>query len=130
MAESKVEPMIVRAAHAVSPPGPPTPGMDRRQLLDGGERWLGWIRTDPGVAGGWHHHGERDSYVYVLRGSITIEYGRDGGQRLTASAGDLIFNPAHLVHREITGPEEPAECFVVRIGAGPLNVNVERPDES
>jgi len=102
--------------------------MDRRALLDDGDRWLGWVRTDPGVVGGWHHHGERDSYVYVLSGSVTIEYGRNGGLRLTGAAGDLIFNPAHLVHREITGPEQPAEALVVRVGTGPLNVNVEGPD--
>jgi mannose-6-phosphate isomerase-like protein (cupin superfamily) len=130
MAEPKVEPMIVRVAEAMPPPGPPTPGMERRQLIDDGDRWLGWLRTDPGIAGGWHHHGERDSYVYVLRGRLTIEYGRDGGQRLTAVAGDLIFNPSHLVHREITGPQGPAECLVVRIGPGPLNVNVDGPDAS
>jgi uncharacterized RmlC-like cupin family protein len=121
------QPMVVGAADAIGAPGPPTPGMDRRELLEDGDRWLGWVRTDPGVAGGWHHHGDRDSYVYVMRGTVTIEYGRGGGQRLTAVAGDLIFNPAQLVHREITGTKEPAELFVVRIGAGPLNVNVDAP---
>jgi hypothetical protein len=33
-----------------------------------------------------------------------------------------------MVHREITAPEEPAELFVVRIGTGPQNVNVDSPD--
>ena len=99
--------------------------MDRRELLVDGERWMGWVRTDPGLAGGWHHHGDRASYVYVLHGSITIEYA-DGPPSVTASAGDVVYNPPHLVHREITGPGEPAEAFVVRIGPGPLNVNVDR----
>jgi uncharacterized RmlC-like cupin family protein len=110
------------------PPGPPTAGMDRRQLLEHGDRWLGWVQTDAGLAGGWHHHGERDSYIYVLRGTVTIEYGAAASDRLTASAGDVIFNPARVVHREITSPDGPAELFVIRIGTGPLNVNVDGPE--
>jgi uncharacterized RmlC-like cupin family protein len=102
--------------------------MDRRQLLDHGHRWIGWVRTDPGMAGGWHHHGDRDSYVYVLRGSVRIDWGPGGREQLTAATGDLVFNPARMVHREVTAPGEPAEFFVVRIGPGPLNVNVEGPE--
>jgi uncharacterized RmlC-like cupin family protein len=122
-------PIVVRAEEAVTPAGPPTPGMDRRQLLEHEDRWVGWVRTDAGLAGGWHHHGDRDSYIYILRGRITVEYGPDGREQVTAGPGDLIFNPARMVHREITDPEEPAELFVVRVGTGPQNVNVEGPDE-
>ncbi|MGH2418312.1 MAG: cupin domain-containing protein [Candidatus Limnocylindria bacterium] len=120
--------VVVRAADGILPPGPPTPGMDRRQLLEHEDRWLGWVRTDAGLAGGWHHHGDRDSYVFVLRGGVRIEFGPGGAEHVTAAAGDLIFNPAGLVHREVTETDEPAEFFVVRIGPGPLNVNVEGPD--
>jgi uncharacterized RmlC-like cupin family protein len=102
--------------------------MDRRELLDDGERWVGWVETEPGIAGGWHHHGDRHSYVYVVRGTVTIEFGPGGRESVTAGAGDLIFNPARMVHREITGPGEPAEVFIVRVGPGPLNVNVDGPD--
>ena len=120
--------MVVRPDEAASPPGPPTPGMDRRQLLDDESCWVGWVRTDPGLAGGWHHHGTRDSYIYVLRGTVTIEYGPGGHEQVTAVAGDFIFNPALMVHREITASDEPAEFFVVRVGTGAQNVNVDGPD--
>lgn len=121
-------PTVIRAADGATPPGPPTPGMDRRQLLDHDDRWVGWVRTDAGLAGGWHHHGARDSYIYVLRGRVTIDYGPGGRSRVTAAAGDVIVNPAGMVHRETTAADEPAEMFVVRIGHGPQNVNVEGPD--
>ena len=121
-------PIVVRQGEGVPAPGPPTPGMDRRQLGDHGGGWVGWVRTDPGLAGGWHHHGERDSYIYVLRGTVTIEFGPAGREHVTAAAGDFIFTPATVVHREITAADGPAEFFVVRVGAGPQNVNVEGPD--
>lgn len=120
-------PIVVRPGEGTTAPGPPTPGMDRRQLFDHADRWVGWVRADAGMAGGWHHHGDRDSYIYVLRGAVTIEYGPGGGQGVTAVAGDFIFNPKQMVHREITAPGEPSEFFIVRIGAGPQNVNVDGP---
>jgi uncharacterized RmlC-like cupin family protein len=110
--------------------GPSTSGMERRQLFERGGDWAGWIRTDAGVAGGWHHHGGHDSYIFVLRGTLTIDFGPNGEASVEASAGDFIFNPAHLVHRETTHPSGDVEAFVVRVGDGPLVVNVDGPDEA
>jgi uncharacterized RmlC-like cupin family protein len=121
-------PTVIRSRDVPAPPGPPTPGMDRRQLLDDGDRWIGWVRTEAGLAGGWHHHGERDSYVYVIDGSIDIEFGPGGRERVTAGPGDVVVNPREAIHREVTGPDGPAELFVVRVGPGPLTVNVDGPD--
>jgi uncharacterized RmlC-like cupin family protein len=119
---------VVRLADARLAPGPVTAGMDRRELLDDGDRWVGWVRTEPGLAGGWHTHGDRDSYVYMLRGEMRIDFGPGGREHVIGRAGDLIFNPARMVHRETTGPGEAAEGLVVRVGPGPLTVNVEGPD--
>jgi uncharacterized RmlC-like cupin family protein len=119
-------PIVVHPEEGVL--GPSTPGMERRQLFERGDDWAGWIRTDAGVAGGWHHHGGHDSYIYVLRRKLTIDYGPDGGASVEASAGDFIFNPAELVHRETTSPDGEVEAFVVRVGDGPQVVNVAGPD--
>ncbi len=121
-------PIVMRAIDGVPPSGVPTPGMDRRQIIDHEGRWVGWVQTDAGLVGGWHHHGERDSYIYVLRGDVTIEYGPQGRESVKAVAGDFIFNPAKMIHRETAGADEPAEFFVVRVGIGPQNVNVDGPD--
>ena len=123
-----LRPVVLRAADGATAPGPATPGMDRRQIMEHANSWVGLVRTDAGLAGGWHHHGDRDSYIYVLSGGVRIEYGPDGSEHVTAAVGDFIFNPARMVHREITAPDEPAEFFVVRVGSGPQNVNVEGPD--
>lgn len=124
----QARPIVIRASQGAVTPGPPTPGMDRRQILDHPNVWVGWVRTDAGLAGGWHHHGDRDTYVYLVSGALTIDYGPGGRDHVQASAGDVIFNPARMVHRETTTPEGPAEAFVVRVGPGPQNVNVDGPD--
>ena len=102
--------------------------MDRRQLLDEGDRWIGFVRTEAGVAGGWHHHAARDTYVFTVSGALIVEFGPSGRERITLAAGDYGHIPPHTVHREVTGAEGRAEAFVVRIGEGPQNVNVDGPD--
>jgi uncharacterized RmlC-like cupin family protein len=124
----QARPIVVPAADGAPAPGPPTPGMDRRQILEDANTWVGWVRAEAGLAGGWHHHGDRDSYIYVLTGGVRIEYDPAGRESVTAVAGDFIFNPARMVHREITTPDAAAEFFVVRVGTGPQNVNVDGPD--
>ena len=119
---------VIRGDDAEATPGPPTPGMDRHQLVDDDRVWVGRVRTEAGLAGGWHTHGDRDSYVYILDGSIAIEFGPGGRERVVAGAGDLVVNPARLVHREITGADGPGDLLVVRVGSGPLNVNLDGPD--
>ena len=119
-------PIVVRPDEGTA--GPITAGMERRELFQREGAWAGWIRTDAGVAGGWHHHGDHDSYIYVLRGTLTIDYGPSGGESVRAAAGDFIFNPANVVHRETTSPDGDAEAFLVRIGIGPQLVNVAGPD--
>lgn len=121
-----VRPIVIRPHEAV--PGPATPGMERRQLFEHGAALAAWIRTDAGVAGGWHHHGDRDSYIYILRGSLTIDYGAGGRDSVVATSGDFIFNPARIIHRETTSADGDVEAFLVRVGDGPQLVNVEGPE--
>jgi mannose-6-phosphate isomerase-like protein (cupin superfamily) len=124
----RTKPFVVRLDDGAAPPGPQTPGMERRQLLEQDDRWVGWVRTDSGVAGGWHYHGERDTFFFMIGGALIIEFGPGGRERFTASTGDMGFIPAGAVHREVTGPDGPAEAYVLRIGTGPHNVNVDGPD--
>jgi uncharacterized RmlC-like cupin family protein len=120
--------LLVRASEAKPPTGPATPGMDRRQLLDHDDRWIGWVRTEPGIEGGWHHHGGRDTYIFVARGEIRIEFGPGGHDAVEGTPGDFIFVPKQTIHREITGADDTGELFLIRIGTGPQVVNVDEPD--
>jgi mannose-6-phosphate isomerase-like protein (cupin superfamily) len=125
---ASAKPSVISPKDAPQPPGPPTPGMERRQLLDEQDRWIGWVQTTPGMAGGWHYHGDRDTYVFMTRGSLIVEFGPGGKEQVTMSAGEVGFVPPRAVHREITGEGEPAEAFIIRLGSGPQNINVDAPD--
>jgi len=121
-------PVVIRAQDGQPPPGQPTPGMERRQLFAADDRWVGWVRTEPGLEGGWHHHGEHDTYIYVISGTMHVDFGPGGRERVTAHAGDVILNPKRMVHREVTPPGNPVEMIGFRVGSGPQNFNVEGPD--
>jgi uncharacterized RmlC-like cupin family protein len=125
----QARPVVMRADRGPIAPCPPTSGMERREIMDRAQTWVGWARTEAGMAGGWHHHGDRDSYVYVVSGAVTMEYGPGGQEQVRGTTGDMIFNPARMVHRDTTR-DEPAEFFLVRVGTGPLTVNVDAPDPS
>ncbi len=108
--------------------GPATPGMVREMAFEGDDRWVGHVRTEPGVRSGWHHHGETDTYFYVLRGLVELEFGPGGRERLSVAAGDFAHVPPGVVHREGTTPDEPGEIILVRVGPGQPVVNTEGPD--
>jgi uncharacterized RmlC-like cupin family protein len=126
---SKSQPLIVHPEETIA--GPTTPGMERRHHFDADDRWVGWtgwIRNDAGDVSGWHHHAANDTYVYVIRGSVTIEFGPGGAERLQARAGDFFLVPSQTIHRETTGPDADLEAFVLRVGGEPEHVDVDGPD--
>ena len=114
---------VVHPADLVS--GPPTPGVDRLTAFEDAKRWIGFSRAEPGVLSGWHHHGEYDSYFYVLGGTAYIELA-DGGQ-IRVRPGDFALLPAGTVHREGTEGEVALEAVVIRIGRGPQVFPVDDP---
>ena len=120
--------LLVRATDAPPPPGAATPGMDRRLLAEDDDRWIGWVRVEPGVASGWHHHADRDTYIFVVAGTMRIESGPGGAEAVEGTPGDFIFVPRQTIHREVVTSDGPADGFVVRIGPGPQVVNVEGPE--
>jgi uncharacterized RmlC-like cupin family protein len=119
---------LVSAAHRTPMPMLGTPGITREQAFADETRWVGWVQTDPGVTSGWHHHGEHDTYVYVLAGEIELEAGPGGTERVVGRPGDFVHIPAGVVHREGTPPGEAGRGVVVRIGQGPTVFNVEGPE--
>jgi uncharacterized RmlC-like cupin family protein len=106
-------------------------GAERRHFFDPDGRWTGWagwIQNDAGDVSGWHHHAANDTHVYVIRGSVTIDFGPGGAESIAASAGDFFIVPSETVHRETTGQDSDLEAFIVRVGGEPEQINVDGPE--
>ena len=102
------------------------PGITREEAFAKPGLWAGRSTTEPGVTSGWHHHGGADTVVYVLSGTVVIEFGED---RVTAGEGEFLVIPAGLVHRESTPSDGPSRSVVIRTGGdGPPTYEVDGPN--
>lgn len=108
----------------------PTPGKVREQAIALPGHWSGLVHTEPGVASGWHHHGDHDTSIYVVDGTVRVEFGPGGAHAVDAGPGDFLHIPRHLVHREVNAGSTTSQEVVTRSGTGPLTVNVEGPEPS
>jgi len=111
--------------------GPATPGMAMQHHNDAEGRWAGWagwIHNDAGDVSGWHHHAANTTYVFVIRGSVTTDFGPSGSERIVARAGDFFVIPPETIHREMTAADGDLEAFVIRVGGEPEHVAVDDPE--
>jgi uncharacterized RmlC-like cupin family protein len=107
--------------------GPPTPGMDRQQAFASDDLWAGFVRTESGMVSAWHHHGDYESVIYVLTGTLELEFGTGGASVVEARPGDFVRVPRRAVHRERNPSAGPADIIVVRAGRGESTFNVAGP---
>jgi len=120
-----------QAVSKVSPAGrveaDVTPGMVREQAIAEEGFWAGLVRTAPGAASAWHHHGEHQTAIYVASGRLRMESGPGGREVIEAGEGDFLHVPAGAVHRESNPAEAESQLVVVRTGQGPTTINVDGP---
>jgi uncharacterized RmlC-like cupin family protein len=110
-------------------PADPTPGMTRQVASHQAGMWSGTVDTEPGAVSGWHHHGEYETTLYVLRGRLRLESGPGGADVVEAGPGDFLRVPAGAVHRESNPSGEPARAVIVRCGTGDPTYNTDGPAE-
>ena len=107
----------------------PTPGMRRQLAFTVPGLWAGLVHTAGGAASGWHHHGEHETSLYVVRGRLQVEFGAGGEEAIVAGEGEFIHVPAHTVHRELNPDSETSTAVIARSGDdGPPTINVDGPD--
>jgi uncharacterized RmlC-like cupin family protein len=107
--------------------GDQTPGMTREQATATDGLWAGLVRTDAGMVSGWHHHGEYETSIYVLTGTLRMESGPTGESIIEAGPGDFLFVPKGAIHREANPGDTESQIVVVRAGHGPPVINVYGP---
>ena len=108
----------------------PTPGMTRERAIDVDGLWAGFVRTEPGMTSGWHHHGEYETSIYVSHGTLRMESGVGGNEVIEAEAGDFLHVPKGAIHRESNRGQEQSHLIVVRAGHGVPTINVDGPAPS
>lgn len=108
-----------------------TGGMRRLAAISGdnvGSRgiWMGQTHVDPNTSSDNHHHGESETAIYVVSGYPEFVF-HDGAEevRLKAAAGDYIFVPPYVPHREENpDPDEQAVVVISRSTQEAIVVNL------
>ena len=108
--------------------GDSTQGISRDKAFEEEDIVIGRSRVAGGVESGWHHHGKRDVYGYMVSGTLRFDFGKGGKSSVVANRRDFFHIPVGLVHRDVN-PDERKEAVVVNImfGKGPPVVNVKGP---
>jgi uncharacterized RmlC-like cupin family protein len=65
--------------------------------------------------------------VYVIRASVTVDFGPGGGESIVVRAGDFFIVPSDTIHRETTSQDSDLEAFIVRVGGEPEHVEASGP---
>jgi uncharacterized RmlC-like cupin family protein len=89
--------------------------------------WVGLVTTPAGMNGGWHHHGDCESAIYVVSGRGRFRWGLNGEHVAEVSAGDFLSVPPNEIHHEEAIGDEPFVMVVARGCSNTITVNVEGP---
>ncbi len=119
---------IVAVAPDALRTGAATPGVTREIALAVGAATVMRARAAPRACSGWHHHGSRDVFGYVVAGRARFEFGPGGRTTVDVETGGFFHVPAGLVHRDVNPVDGPQEIVMTVVGDGPLVINVDGPD--
>jgi uncharacterized RmlC-like cupin family protein len=104
------------------------PGVARQEAITAGVMWSGLAHLEPSAATEWHHHGRHETSLYVVSGTVRLEFGRQGADALEATTGDFVHVPAGIVHRELNTGSTPAITVMTRAGEGQAMHAVDGPE--
>jgi len=111
---------VIRAGEA-SGDTAQTPGMARSEAISGRQvgaqsLWMGTTVMAPASRSGDHHHGASETGIYVVSGHPAFVF-RDPATgalaRLETGAGDFVWVPPDLPHREENPDPETAAVVVI-----------------
>jgi quercetin dioxygenase-like cupin family protein len=104
-------------------------GVGRRQVFESESGQVIEIRVTPGLTGGWHHHGKRTMYGFVVAGKFAMDFNPDQKERVVLSKGDFFLIPPELVHRDVNPNAEEATIMIFNIGPGPATIEAVGPKD-
>ena len=108
-----------------------TEGMQRFSAISGAsvgseEIWMGETHVAPATASDNHHHGESETAIFIRSGNPEFVF-HDGVHevRIATTAGDYIFVPPYVPHREENpDPDTPAVIVIARSTQEAIVVNL------
>jgi uncharacterized RmlC-like cupin family protein len=127
MSVEMAAPSVVRREERRPATGLPV-GSSGEEVFHDPAAWVGVLELAAGAASGWHHHGDWDSYAYVIEGVLRWEFGANGTESIEVAAGDVGRVPARLVHRDVSAGETGLKLVLFRTGQGELTIDVDGPD--
>lgn len=74
-------------------PGDKTPGLTREIAIEGKDAVIIHSTAEGGIKSAWHHHGEHNTYGYVISGTLRFEYGPGGKQFVDINPGEYFYVP-------------------------------------
>lgn len=104
-----------------------TPGVVRKTVFETECAVVVQSHIKGGTTTGWHYHGDRHVYGYIVKGAGAVEYGPEGAETRECSAGEYFHISPETVHRDITPTGEDTVVLVCFVGSGPVVVNVDGP---
>jgi quercetin dioxygenase-like cupin family protein len=110
--------------------GDSTQAIIRKRAFESEKAIVSQSQVAPGLVSGWHHHGTRHLYGFIVSGRLQLEYSLKGKEIADLQAGDFFHIPPGLVHRDLN-PNKDRELVVVNIlvGSGPAVINVDSPNK-
>ncbi len=108
--------------------GDSTKGIVRDRAFESDEVLFGQSKIAVGTQSGWHHHGTRHLYGFIVSGTLRFDFLKTRIESIEVNPGDFFHIPVGLVHRDVN-PDQTTEAVVVNIllGKGPAVVNVPDP---
>lgn len=90
--------------------------------------WVGLVTTPAGMASGWHHHGDCETAIYVVKGRTRFSWGKDGKESAEVGPGDFLAVAPGAIHKEEALGDGEAVLVVARACSGVIVVNVSGPE--
>ncbi len=106
-----------------------TEGITRAKAFESDATVFSRTAVSGNTKSGWHHHGKRELYAYVVSGHLKLEFGPKGESSADAFEGDFVHVAPGVVHRDVN-PDALKELVIVNVlvGNGVPVVNVDGPE--
>src|SRR2546422_2323837 len=97
--------------------GESTPGIFREKAFESSNVLVSRTRLDRGAVSGWHHHGTRELYGFLVSGQLRLEYGPKGADAAVVGPRGFFRVPPRLLHRDVN-PDGAPQLVIVNILVG------------